>query len=190
MRLASPTFGALLLVGTLAACGGDDGAAGTNAATTTVERQGTTTSSTAGGAPTASTDAAGGPFCDRARAQLAGGLEMTSPLMQSILTGLMNPSTAAQAREDIRAYIDDSAALAEDAPEEVRASMQVTLRATESILAALEAANYDLKKVDMSAITAILSDPEFAEATKSLETYFKDRCGFDLGGLPTVTTSS
>jgi hypothetical protein len=35
-----------------------------------------------------------------------------------------------------------------------------------------------------------MTDPKFAQAARELETYFKDQCGFDLGSLPSVPTTS
>jgi hypothetical protein len=66
--------------------------------------------------------------------------------------------------------------------------MQTALTATESIFAALEAADYDFSKLDISKITGLTSDPKFADASTKLQAYFKDKCGFDLGGSAPTTT--
>lgn len=181
-RPARFVLATLLPLAALAACGGDDSSTASASSSTTAAaaKEGATSSS-------ANLGSGGGPFCDKARASLKDVLSANNPVVTQLLAGLADPTKAAAGKTQAREYFEklrkDNEALVKEAPDEIKETMRTALDGTQAIFQALDDVDYDFSKLDVTKLTALTTDPKFSEASKKLQTYFKDKCGFDLGSL-------
>lgn len=161
-----------VLGGLVTACAGSDKAS--------------TETSAIGAASTATTKldlgSGGGKFCDTARTQAKAFLGTDSPELQAALTGIVDPSKAAESKAALKGFVEKSrkanAAFIADAPAELKDSLNAINTLSTKLFDALSKADYDFQKVDISSLA--LDDSKLEDATKKLETYLKDKCGITL----------
>jgi hypothetical protein len=161
------------------ACSGDDSTSST--ATSAAASASTVAGGDTGGS-------GGGDFCDASRDQLSevfsGGQDQ---LLGTVLPGLLNPSkaeeTRAQLEELATSVRDGNKAVIDAAPAEIKDDLQKLLSAFTAIYDALEDADYDVRQVDISALSSVPDDPNLEGAAERVGTYYKERCDIDLDKL-------
>lgn len=173
------TIAALSLVVGLAACGGSS-SDGEKKTTTTAAADGDKTTTTAGSddeavtteagddTPTTVVATGGGEFCK----ELAAYMNDTS--MADV-----DPSDPQAYKAAIEESSAKGRAMLAKAPDKLRGSVETLLDAQDEMLAALEAAGYDITKVSPDAF-AVMDTPEVAEAGEKLDAYISDTCGIDV----------
>lgn len=96
------------------------------------------------------------------------------------LSGLLVGGTS----EAWKAYLDKTATmnqqLVDTAPPEVKANVKTLQDATLALKSTMEAANYDVSKVNSVQLIQLLQTPERKAATTSLVAYVQTNCGLDL----------
>jgi hypothetical protein len=164
-------FFAVLL--TAAACGSGGGSSD-NAATTTRP------AATVAGSQAA--PAATGDFCKDTGNQIQQVLGGSTADFGSLLTKLMDPSQKAAAAaqvDQIQQALDQSV---KNAPTEIRSDMDTVAQSVRPLLDELKKANFDMSKVDLSAITSIANNPAITDAAQHISDYMKTKCGITIPG--------
>jgi len=153
-------------------CGSSKKEAGVTAATTT-----TTLAGVAG---------PGGDFCAKVRAYS----DRFAVTVRSLVAG---GGTGAQARAELRQRLQEVRALTPDlertAPAEIRDDLRVARGSLDNLYAALERVDFDLLKVDSSALT-IRTDPKFGASAANIGRYVREKCGVSAGGTATTAATS
>lgn len=176
-RLAAAT---LLTISLATACGGSK--------TTTASENSTGSSSSsvkAGseGGGTIDLGSGGGDFCETARQQAKSFLGGDDKALEDALSQIFDPSKAQQAKASLKAYVQTAKARNSDfiakAPAELKADLGVIKTASDKLFDAMAKADYDIAKMDTSALSEA-DTPQLKAASDRLNGYLKKTCGIDL----------
>lgn len=158
---------------TAAACGSGGGSS--DKAATTTRPAATVAGSQAGPAAT-------GDFCKDTSNQIEQVLGGSTADFGSLLTKLMDPSQKAAAAaqvDQMKQAIDQSV---QNAPTEIRSDVDTVAQSVRPLLDELQKANFDISKLDVSAITSIVNNPAITDAAQHISDYMKTKCGIAMPG--------
>lgn len=153
----------------LAGCGSSESSSSSEGSSTTRAAATSTTAATSTSA--AGTDA----FCTEAVADYNAALET--------ITSTSEPPTPAAFKVMVEAAQRSNQQLADEAPEEITADVDLVVRTTAAFYQALADAGYDVTQMSSDAVTKAqdaMAAPDVADATARIKTYVKDTCGVDL----------
>lgn len=197
-RTIARSVGSLVLLSALVGCGtsGGKSTATTKAKSTTTTAASTTTAdtgstTTAGGqgnnrpatsttppstTPSTVTASGGGTFCKRIADSYNSALGQSS-----------QASTPAALRKLVEAGQKKSQAALDSAPDEIKPDLRAIYAASNTFIAALAKAGYDVTKVSPTA-SAGFSTPAIRAASSRVLAFVDKRCGINLGGTSSGTT--
>ena len=118
--------------------------------------------------------AGGGAFCDLLRSTFIDSYEGRRDL------NLSNPAKVKAYYEKINA---DATKILAAAPPALANDMKETSKVTFAFFAELKRVNFDLKKMNMTAVSALSSSNAFTAAEARLQTYFVKTCHIDQSKL-------
>jgi hypothetical protein len=156
----------------LAACGSSSKASSTGAiATTSTSPSAATSSKPSSGK--VSPDLGGGSFCDKARKAETDAASAATKLEDG-------PDAFKQLEENAQAELSK---LESEAPSQIKGPITTLVNAEDSFFNAFKAANFDVTKVDTSALSSFNS-PEVMKAIGQIDSYLVTTCGINPTAIP------
>jgi hypothetical protein len=159
----------------LAACGssskGASGSAGT--VSTAPSASSSSASSKSASSGTGSVNLGGGSFCDKARKAQTDAASAATKLTDG-------PDAFKQLEENAQAELSQ---LESEAPSQIKGPVTTLVNAENQFFNALKAANFDVTKVDTSALTAFES-PQVMQAIQQIDSYLVSSCGINPSAIP------
>ena len=157
---------------------------GCNSTKTAATAATATTGATAATATTADSAAAAGPV------KATGGGKFCTELATAMNSSAASAATAGtDPKAEILAARAATNKIVGDAPNAIKADVQLLVKASNTMYDALAKVNYDYSKLT-PADTAGLSAPDVAAAEQHLQAYVKGTCGIDLGGGAVAAASA
>jgi hypothetical protein len=185
----SSTFLRVRAVLALAAAGTVLAACGSSSKGASSANTGTGTSSTASTSPTAaastkassgsgSVNLGGGSFCDKARKAETDAASAATKVTDG-------PDALKQLEENAHAELSQ---LADQAPSQIKGSVSTLVNAEDQFFNALQNANFDVTKVDTSALSSF-NTPQVMQAIDQIDSYLVTKCGLSPSDFPTESSS-
>jgi hypothetical protein len=156
----------------LAACGSSSKGASTGTSTgTSASTAPSTAASKASGS--GSVNLGGGSFCDKARKAETDAASAAGKLTDG-------PDAFKQLEENAQAELSQ---LVKEAPSQIKAPVTTLVNAEDQFFNALKTANFDVTKVDTTALSSFQS-PQVMQAIDQIDSYLKGTCGINPSAIP------
>jgi hypothetical protein len=161
----------------LAACGssskGTSGAAGTVSTAPSASSSSASSKASSGSSGSGKVDLGGGSFCDKARKAETDAASAAGKLTDG-------PDAFKQLEENAQAELSK---LESEAPSQIKGPVTTLVNAENQFFTALKDANFDVTKVNTSALSSF-SSPQVMQAIDQIDSYLQTTCGINPTAIP------